>query len=121
MQSNRKKLGRIVDKLERAIVEAGSDPWEDVQQKITLLLPALTDAGLLWENTGASSDGVMTDAGESLGGFWLIDLTNGHNLQLDNVTDVQDVWLARLRQHLRDARVSQLRHYGAWVNAVAVR
>jgi hypothetical protein len=122
MTSERDALQGLVDHLAEEIsTPAHRDPWTEVQTWVTLLLPALTDAGLLWEYTGASSEGVMLDDGETLGGFWLLDPASGLFVGLEDADEVQGPWIAKLREQINGASRAQLRLYAAWAHAAMHR
>jgi len=86
-----------------------------------MLLPVCVDAGLLWEYTGSSREGVMLDDGETLGGFWVLDPTLGIFNALDTVEQVQTVWMPALRAQALKASRDQIRRYMTWAYAMTQR
>lgn len=119
--TERELLIGFADKLEEEIrMPAARDPWTEIQTWVGLLLPAVLDAGLLWEYAGSSRDAVQTDEGESLGEFYLYDEQLGF-ARLESIDEVLKNWSPRLSDHLKNASSSQIRRYGAWAWAYQQR
>ncbi len=120
--TDREELLDYVSQLEDEVrVPAHSDPWTEIQTWTTMLTPAMADAGLLWEYTGASSEGIFLESGEGMGGFWVLDETIEQFVAMRDLDDVLSLWIPLLREQIENAATQQIKRYALWAGAIVQR